>query len=232
MKNPPIKLLSCKKLRRYNRTTTCFSVLRSLSDSTSKVLRSEVPITLSERPSRLVFPSVFNVPDSRKNRAVIPLSPALYHILFRMSRVSPLFLYKNYNIFFKKSEKYPKAQKVFSSRAKIFKGERRRCRDFFRDLSTRKKLLAPSGFTALFAADFSAAIKQGFQHCQDSSVLRKNRISLPPKFSTAYPFHAFFDALPGRFRFRFIRARFLHYFSKNLAYFAKKAINFYTFSVF
>ena len=103
---------------------------------------------------------------------------------------------------------------------------------FFRDLSTRKKLRAPSGFTALFAADFSATIKQGFQHCQDSSVLRKNRISLPPKFSTAYPFHAFFDALPGRFRFRFIRARFLHYFSKKSAYFAKKAINFYTFSVF
>ena len=118
-------------MRRYSCTTTCFSVLRSLSDSTSKVLRSEVPITLSERPSRLVFPSVFNVPDSRKNRAVIPLSPALYHILFRMSRVSPLFLYKNYNIFFKKSEKYPKAQKDFPSRAKIFKGERRRCRDFF-----------------------------------------------------------------------------------------------------
>ena len=86
-------------LRHLYCATTCFSVLRRLSDSTSSVLRSEVPITLFEKTFPFGFAKCFNVPDSRKNRAVIPLSPELYHNVFALSRVFSIIFYKKYNYF-------------------------------------------------------------------------------------------------------------------------------------
>ena len=81
---------------------TCFSVLRSFCPI---VRHFGIALRGSDNTLRKAFPfgfaKCFNVPDSRKNRAVIPLSPALYHIDYGMSRVFAI-------IFSKKRSKFCK----------------------------------------------------------------------------------------------------------------------------